>query len=222
MRDFIRYLKAPVENFKLPARKIWSVILLFFLLYILSIVVSILGYFLTGDDIPESKTRKMPAFLPLWFALIVPPLIEELSFRLWLKRNTVTIFISSVCFIWCIVSMLMVNVIYSTDRLVLRCLIALACGSVFTLLLKKQITSARFPVMFYLSAIVFGLIHLVNYQGAYSLTATIVLVVTLLINHSLSGLFYGYVRIGFGFFASVLFHIANNFLPVLYMYLKSS
>lgn len=218
MRDFIGYLKNPVENYKLPAKKIWSVLLVFFLLYILKILVSVVCNIVFRDEAPDSSLRDMPVMLPLWFALFVPPLIEELSFRLWLKRNTVTILISSVCFIWCLASMFLADVIYSTDRLALRCIVALAGGIAFTLLLKKQIINVKFTIIFYISAILFGLMHAHNFSDIVSFLGVLYVLLNLTM-HVLSGLFLGYVRIGYGIVASFLFHVANN-LVIIYLYLR--
>ena len=216
MRDFINFLKAPDEHYKLPKGKIRSVIGLFLLIYLLSILI-VVGNNVLQSNLPESSLKNVPAVLPLWFALLVPPLLEELSFRLWLKRNTTTILISSVCFIWALVSTLMPYRIYSTDHLLLRCLIALAGGCAVTFLFKKQILNAKFPVLFYASAIVFGLMHAQNYYDIVNVWG-VVYVVLIVITRILSGLFYGYVRIGYCFLAALIFHIAHN-LPLIAHYL---
>jgi hypothetical protein len=158
----------------------------------------------------------MPKTVPFWFALFIPPLIEELTFRLWLKRNTTTILISFACLTWLLVSKLLPVKIYSTDMLALRCLIALVAGLVFTWALRKPIINAKFPILFYASAIVFGLVHVGNYSNFTFLGAIVVLIS--LATRALFGLFLGYVRIGYGIWASYLFHVANNLLPIAALY----
>lgn len=217
MRDFINYLKNPSEDLKLPAKKIWSVLLIFLTIYIIKIIVAIVSHVVFKDNIPDSGLRDLPTVLPLWMVLFIPPLLEELSFRLWLKRNTVTILISSVCFVWCMASMFLADAMYSTDRLVLRCIVALAGGVAVTLLLKKQIINAKFPIIFYLSAILFGLMHAHNFIDVASFAGALFVLINLAM-HMLSGLFFGYVRVGYGIVASFLFHVANN-LVVVFMYL---
>jgi len=217
MRDFINYLKNPVEDYKLPINKIWSVVLIFCLIYVLAILISFIGGLLPQDQLPESSIRKMPEVLPLWFVLIILPMIEELSFRLWLKRTTVNILISSVFFFWIIVSFFLSDVAYSTDRLVLRCLVALAAGALFTLVFRKTILKAKYPVIFYISVALFALEHSHNYVDIAGFWS-VVSIVLILAKHAVSGMFYGYVRVGYGILASYLCHLVNN-LPVIALYL---
>lgn len=217
MRDFIDYLKAPAENYRFPKKKLGSVIGLFFLIYLFNVLVIVsfqrLTHATTGSTISD-----VPKTFPFWFALAVPPLTEELTFRLWLKRSTTTILISSVGLIWLLVSVLMPGVTpYSTDRLVLRCLVALAGGIVFTWTLKRPIISAKFPILFYSSAIVFGLIHVFNSHESINFWGAMMILLSLA-TRALSGLFFGYVRIGYGIWASYLFHVANNLLPIAALY----
>lgn len=217
MRDFINYLKNSSEDLKLPAKKIWSVLLVFLTIYIIKIIVAIVSHVVFKDNAPDSGLRDLPTVFPLWLVLFVPPLLEELSFRLWLKRNTATILISSVGFVWCLASMFLADAIYSTDRLVLRCIVALAGGGAVALLLKKQIINAKFPIIFYLSAILFGLMHARNFIDVSSFAGALFVLINLVM-HMLTGLFLGYVRIGYGIVASILFHITNN-LVVIFLYL---
>jgi hypothetical protein len=217
MRDFISYLKNPFEDLKLPAKKIWSVLLVFLTIYIIKIIVAIVSHVVFKDNAPDSGLRDLPTVFPLWLVLFVPPLLEELSFRLWLKRNTATILISSVGFVWCLASMFLADAIYSTDRLVLRCIVALAGGGAVALLLKKQIINAKFPIIFYLSAILFGLMHARNFIDVSSFAGALFVLINLVM-HMLTGLFLGYVRIGYGIVASILFHVTNN-LVVIFLYL---
>ena len=215
MRDFINFLKAPVDDFRFPKKKLGSVIGLFILIFLLIVLVIISFQRLTNAN-PESTLSDMPKTVPFWFALFIPPLIEELTFRLWLKRNTTTILISFACLTWLLISKLLPVKIYSTDMLALRCLIALVAGLVFTWALRKPIINAKFPILFYASAIVFGLVHVGNYSNFTFLEAIVVLIS--LATRALSGLFFGYVRIGYGIHASYLFHVANNLLPVAAIY----
>ena len=215
MRDFINYLKAPVDDFRFPKKRLGSVIGLFILIFLLIVLVIISFHRLTNAN-PESTLSDMPKTVSFWFALFIPPLIEELTFRLWLKRNTTTIFISFACLTWLLVSKLLPVQIYSTDMLALRCLIALVAGLVFTWALRKPIINAKFPILFYASAIVFGLVHVGNYSNFTFLGAIVVLIS--LATRALFGLFLGYVRIGYGIHASYLFHVANNLLPIAALY----
>lgn len=217
MRDFISYLKNPYEDLKLPAKKIWSVLLTFLAIYIIKIIVAIVSKVVFKDSSPDNSLSDISSVMPLWIALFIPPVLEELSLRLWLKRNTVNILISAVGFIWCLASMFLCESIYTTDRLVLRCIIALAGGVAVTLLLKKQIINAKFPVIFYMSAILFGLLHAHNFEDIVSIAGVLYVLINLAM-HVLSGLFFGYVRVGYGIVASILFHLTNN-LVIIYFYL---
>lgn len=212
MRSFFTYLKSPVEDFKLTKKSLLSVLLIALVLFCLNAVVS---YWV---DTPQSSvTHEKISQYPLWFVLVVPPLLEELAFRLWMRRKAVTLFISSTCFVWLFVSLALSSSVYSSEMLLFRCVISLLTGGIVTLLLKNMIETLPFPALFYFSALAFGFLHLFNYSGIGSAGALIGLIIIMLLK-SFSGLFLGYVRMGYGFYACFLFHFLNNLFPMLYKF----
>lgn len=209
MKDFIAFLKHPYEEFKMPPKKFWSVFWVFCLLFILSIATLL---------IPTPSLKVDGSDFPVWLAAILAPVVEELSFRLWMKRNTVNILISAIGFSWTLASIFLPDSIPTTERFVLRGLIALAGGGV-SLMIKERIVNANFVVLFYASAIIFGFSHFSNYVGNIAGFQQALLVFIAQIPKVLSGLFDGYVRVGYGIHASILFHIAHNIPPCLLSYL---
>lgn len=205
MKDFIAFLKHPHEDFKIPAKKFWSVFWVFCLLYILSIA----SLCIASLYIPLPSLKSTDSSFPVWLAAILFPVVEESAFRLWMKRKTINILISSIVFSWILASVFLPDAIPTTTRFILRGLIALAGGGI-SLLIKERIVHANFAVLFYASAIIFGFIHISNYFGNIAGFLQVILLLISLIPKVLSGLFYGYVRVGYGFWASVLFHFAHN------------
>jgi hypothetical protein len=59
--------------------------------------------------------------------------------------------------------------------------------------------------------------HAHNFIDVASFAGALFVLINLAM-HMLSGLFFGYVRVGYGIVASFLFHVANN-LVVVFMYL---
>ncbi len=218
MRDFVNFLKTPSEFFKLTSRNIWSVILIYFLLLLIRIIlVSIPG--LLGIESVGSSVLKAPGAVPIWFMITVPVILEEGAFRFFLKRNPITLFISVCIIIWFIVSMIMPVDIYSTDKLLLRCGIALGGGALVTVLFNKPLIYGNYKVIFYVSAVLFGLLHVNNYIDDIDSILAVVDVLFTLLGHILTGLFFGYVRVGYGIYASIIAHFLNNLFPVLFLYL---
>jgi len=217
MRDFIHFLKAPSEFFKLTSKNLWSVILIYFLLLLIRVLLVSIPMFL-GLESVTSSLEDVNEKVPIWFLMVVPAILEEGAFRSFLKRSPITLFISSCIFIWLIVSMIMPVDIYSTDKLLLRCGIALAGGALSTVLFNKPLIYGNYKAIFYISAILFGLMHVYNFIEDIDSILAFVSVLFTLLGHILCGIFFGYVRVGYGIHASMIAHFLNNLFPVLFLY----
>ena len=78
---------------------------------------------------------------------------------------------------------------------------------------KKRVFSLNFKHLYYLSAILFGLVHIYNYD--YTNPEILIFVVAICMPQIISGLFLGYVRIKYGIIGAIILHGLLNGLPSL-------
>jgi hypothetical protein len=104
------------------------------------------------------------------------------------------------------------------ERFLYRLLIGTSCGAAAYFAARvlrlslAGIWGKHFRAVFYLSAVLFGLIHLVHFR---SINAAVVLAAPLLVlPHIAAGLTYGYARVKYGIIAAVLLHAFSNALAI--------
>lgn len=164
------------------------------------------------EGCPE-LTRKFPN-LPLCVVLFVPPLFEELAFRLPLRRRPSTLGIALPVLAFLLISRSFGS-IYSTDWLLLRVCVALGFAAVVWLFLRKTLLHMPYGAFFYFSALLFGAVHLFNYiPFAFPVTAAATGYLGLYVStKTFSGVIVGYARMKHGFGFAVLLHVLHN-LPL--------
>ena len=129
--------------------------------------------------------QEMEPVLIFFFAVIVAPLFEEVMFRLILK------FRSNLLILWSI-----------------HIGVALHLGQKRSLLkTARQVWDKFYGWIFYLMAVAFGLIHIMNFEPSLNiyLLAPILVAPQILIGINL-----GYLRVRFGLIWSILFHALYN------------
>lgn len=216
-RDFCRFLVAPTEQ---VGRGGWSVWLLFAFVNLAWSLVSqpalVLLFTVCGVDLPVQETN--PTQFPLWMVLLVPPVVEESAFRLGLVRSKGNIYVSSVVLAFVLISLLGFDTLYSPDQLYVRIMLALAAGGVLGWLMNRFGRAVRYPVYFYVMAVLFSLLHGLNYAWADGATwgAGLYVVCNLLLKIP-SGVLYGYIRLRNGFVPVVCAHILHN-VPAFALY----
>jgi membrane protease YdiL (CAAX protease family) len=166
-------------------------------------------------DVPENVNATIgetnPAQL-LMFAVFFAPLVEEVVFRSWLGG-------ARACLIGLPVLMSLYAVAVAATAGVSPMVsfavagglsvLVLAVGKRFSELSAPEQKAARwalFPAAFYGSAVLFGLLHLSNYEGGLSSPIMLLAVVP----QTLVGLLLGYVRMRFGLGAAIIFHALYN------------
>lgn len=169
------------------------------------------------EGVPE-VTRRYPD-LPLWLVLLLPPLIEELAFRFPLRRSLATLGVGLFFLAFLLVSKGFGGEIYTAKLLPARIGIAFGLAGVVWLVARERLLRMPFVRFFYLSALLFGSMHLFNYMPfSFPRTAVVVLYLTLyVLTKSLSASILGYARIKHGFGFVVLLHVLHN-LPVIVLY----
>ena len=129
--------------------------------------------------------KSYPVVLLLVLTVVIGPLIEELIFRLYLryKNNYALHFL---------ISLVSLTGARNEQK----------AETFFISLWKK-----RYKFIFYFSAIIFGLIHISNFEFSY----TILLLSPILVAPQIIlGLFIGYLRVRIGFVSGLLLHSLHN------------
>ena len=145
----------------------------------------------------------------LAFACILAPLLEEVFFRWHLRDLHGTIYFAFLSLAGLIASQ--ITGAWIQFIIVIVALI-LAAFSISFLRRKGKFYSIRawkktYPFLFFYTAIVFGLIHLTNYDD---LTISDPSFVFYIASQALGGLSLGYLRIKYGLIYSILFHALFN------------
>ena len=225
-KNFFEYLKNPVsiENNELFTFKIYFklIVLGYLLIFISSIFVNTLRTF---NVLPpyfnpkiESLTGIDSIFLFLYI-VIVGPLIEEILCRLNLKitKLNIAVFLS-------VIIPVIIKVIFfrGFQHYFYLSTIPLFIGIYYTInrfgFPSDEIDNfvkSKFKYVFHLSAIVFGMIHLTNYDTIY--WWMIALIPLLTAPYIAMGYVFGYARMKYGFVNGFLMHSTINFISVILM-----
>ena len=148
------------------------------------------------------------------------PLLEELTFRLPLRISTFNILASL-----CILLYLLIRLFILSNRV-----IALSCSFFIVLVLYQIICKEsnmfnsilgilknRFWVFFYFQALLFGFLHLTNYNLDFKYIYLYPLVA---LSYIIPGIFWGYLRVRYssGIYLCIVSHIAVNSLYCLVIF----
>lgn len=212
MQIFITYLKSPryikTEHFK-SSYFFKFFIQAFVTLLLISIIPSILKLII---EIPENKID-IPVFFLIIGMIILVPTIEEVLFRLWLKPLYINYLLLLAILVCVLVLSLLKKQFWFTG------ITSILIVALTFLLKKKNFKSIQrfvlkyFKYLYFLSALIFGLVHLFNIDH-FSIV-TLVVSPILILPQFVSGLFLGYIRMKFGIFYSILFHSLMNLFPAL-------
>jgi hypothetical protein len=219
LRLYFAYLKNPVylKNEKVLWSSFFKLFIIVFLLSLpLSIVSNGLMYLLHLQGLPH-YFRKL-GDLKLWEAIFFIPIIEETLFRLLLKPTFKNIVYFLVILSIPFVANLLRGKYYHALFFVPFLIVPLA------FLLKRSYLKwvqkyflKHFTLFFYLSYLIFGLLHITNLSP---FSYMILLLAPLLVLPQLfAGTVLGFVRMKYGMVYSVLFHFLMNF-PFLIGFLR--
>lgn len=221
MSEFAYYLRRPSfqsgrERLNLAAIRHILQLLLFTLLAVV-VLSGLIGGILSSllGDIPANENNLLGQADPIMFLLtgvILAPVLEELMFRSWLGGPRASIIGLPVL---ASVALLLATGTADMDREVTMGISAFF--AVLIVLISRRYVQqdeaaqgwarARlFPLAFYGSALLFGLMHLANYEGGLSSPVMLLAVLP----QGLVGLVLGYVRMRFGLFVAIGFHAAYN------------
>lgn len=225
--DFFRYLRKPdTYRISAPAR---TILLFFMVIVALDILFSFTGNFISSflEEMiqfePEHVMSESDQELIQFMASVgIPaiPFIEEITFRLWLAPNLLFLFISLFLmtvqfapFPTPLIGLLPSEEFAPVFKVSFYFLLTGAITLFFWIRQRRGHPYADFfqrhiAAYFYLSSIIFGLIHLTNYTNMPPLWMAPLLVAPQLVG----GLIFGYIRIRMGFWWAVLAHLLTNLL----------
>ena len=213
MKVLWQYIRNPQENcsYDFSVRAISFSALLCLLVPLLFKFLTATVFVMSGVDIPTLTSDKSK--LPLWFLILIPPIIEELGFRLPLKRSRLTLFLSVAVIVFVFSKVIFDGGLYS-EHLLYRIGISVLSSVFINLILGKWHLKVRFRYFFYSMAILFAMLHIVNYSHQ-TLAISQWLYVICYGGAKIPGsILYGYARMRHGVLFCIIIHIINN-LPVL-------
>lgn len=213
MKALWQYLKHPQEHcsYDFSARAMLISALLCLLVPLLFKLLTATLFVVFGVDIPSLSSDK--SILPLWFLIIFPPIVEELGFRLPLKRDRRSLYIS-VAFIAFVSSKLIFSGGLYTDHLLQRIIFAVITSVVINLTFGELLSNIKFEIFFYFTAILFAMLHIVNYTHLALSAIQWLYVICYAIAKLPGSILYGYARMKHGMLFCIVIHIINN-LPAL-------
>lgn len=210
MNLFLRFTLQPIENPQNGGKNSWVIFTFVYIIY--SVCSNIAIYYLFSkfsSNIPL-KTSAIDN-IHIGILLLLPPILEEIGFRLSLIRSKLNIFISLCVISFLILSKLGFGIVYALDSLMFRISVAFVIGIILFLLIGKSILTARFSVYFYSLALAFSLLHCLNYQfSEINTLGNYIYILSYGLIKIPSSIILGYIRLSNGFFPVVCSHILHN------------
>lgn len=224
LKEVFNFLLRPVPVQKKHIKRIDLARDLFVLLiidFVLSGLLVVSTMFIDQSPVILSKGREL--FSPLTMLLIgstIIPVLEETAFRLAIIFKPVYLAFSGAILTYYIFT----KGIYQTynldlgDHFVVRAGAGIVMGFIIFFVSQrfadqlKIFWQKNFRYIFYLSVILFGSVHILN----YGLTPENILLMPLLtLPQLLGGVVLGYIRVQYGFIYAIVVHGLNNLLPTL-------
>ena len=219
--DAIKFIRVPKEELS-NDETIYKTILEFTLIFLMCFGLSVISLFITeflrNLELIPSYTREWSDATKkvrdnILYAAVMFPILEEIAFRLYLKRTVLNVFVSVLFMAYMISSAF----IFKTSHFSLenyglpRIFLSISVALIALFIYKKRVFSLKFKHLYYLSALLFGLVHIYNYD--YTNTEVLIFVVAICMPQIISGLFLGYVRIKYGIIGAIILHGLLNGLP---------
>ena len=193
----------------------WGSILAILSGILISIIIARFG--VAPENAVEQVLEDASPWAFAFLAVIAAPVLEELLFRLPITRYKRDLWL------WLGLMPLLVWVVFGfTPLIVSIMLVLMLIGGVMLFLIKKErfqfLVHKSFPLLVYLTSVIFGLIHLGNYSGLPWLSGGIVIFV---LPQLIIGFLLAFARVRLGFLSTILLHALHNgsiTLPILIMY----
>lgn len=217
MKEIIVYLLNPKERIT-GDRTFLEFVYTICLLLLSGFVGFILMYVVRQSNDFELVNAQENPGMPLWFIILVPPLLEEIAFRLSLRRKKLFVFISLSTIFWFIFSKLISGAIYCSEYFLMRFTVSIITGAIVTILTWSKVQSIKYSTYFYAFAIFFGMTHLMNYSIFSSSPICCLFFAVVVLTKTFDGAIYGFIRIRYNFYIAVFIHAFHNLPLVLLAY----
>lgn len=222
-KDFFSYLRHPQERLqsRTTLKGIFQSIILCILIDVALIVLVLFVEYGLPAIFPglEAPTNGPHVKGHWWIIGLIGPIYEECTFRLWLKRYKFYIAVGLILFTYLVLSVFIMpsrpGSMYNPTQMPLRIAISIAAGLLLYVPLNKPISNCRFGIIFYASALVFGMLHLINIHPSEMHTLDYVTIALYTAHKIVTGLAFGYIRIKEGFGINTGIHVANNLVPTM-------
>ena len=155
MKQLWQYIKNPQENcpYDFNVRVMLLSVMLCLLAPLFFKVLTVSVFVIAGVDLPAMISDK--SVLPRCFLIIIPPIIEELGFRLPLKRSRFNLYTSVAVIAFIFSKVIFAGGLYS-EHLLCRIVFAIISSAVINLIWGKWLLQVRFKDFFYSTAILFA------------------------------------------------------------------
>jgi membrane protease YdiL (CAAX protease family) len=208
--DFLKFINSP---YKKSSRNFRKDFIIFIFLTVLNFLVLFIKSCYTNEPFIEESDLTLYNIEKILSYLILIPLIEEFSYRGFLRFKNKKIFIISVIAVIILLATFIKVDIYRNSSIIL--LIILTCFIYFQNQLYEKFLlfiNKNLKYLIWISSIIFGLMHLANfhdfeYINLLGITAKII-----------AGLFFCYITRKYNIFYSYFFHALNNSLPFLIIF----
>ena len=213
MQELIKYIKNPQEycSYTFNIKTMFMSVFFCLTIPLACKLIIVIPFVLMGIGLPQMSSDK--STLPLWFLLFIPPIIEELGFRLPLKRNRWSLNISIAIIAFVFSKLIFAGNLY-TNYLVERILFAIIVSMAANYFLWSMLARVNFKNFFYGLAILFAVLHIINFSHQTLTSVQWLYVVCYACAKIPGSILYGYIRMKHGMLFCVVIHIINN-LPLL-------
>ncbi len=232
IREFLSFLRHPRFNYQWREDLDWITITkLFLIVFVVEMLsLSLMSVLIGIDEIPhamESLMKNQSVWVIAGLAIIIAPILEELLFRLHLRYKWLLVLfmisllgVCSALVIWLITPDFIgkmssnLTILIHNQFLLAVSLVTLMIVLFIIYMISEAIPTDGiykiFPFLFYMTALVFALVHIGNFdisQVKWYLTPLLVLPQFIL------ALYLGYVRMRKHIGASIYVHAFNNSIP---------
>lgn len=208
-------LKLSRDKNSLKKDFLWLLVIdIIFAIFIALIFMFLIEFKLIKEYKTQDLLKEYGVLTSFIFACICAPLLEEFIFRWHLRKRYATIY-----FVFLSVAGI---IIYFIDASWINFLVFLISFIIAALIIsyyvkqsqtKKHILWKRlYPIVFYFSALIFGFVHLSNFQG---LTIQDPAFIIYMSSQTFGGLSLGYLRVKYGLMYSILSHSCFNLIALI-------
>ena len=222
IKEYLRFLTKPELKYgQLGAESLIHLCILFFIVFFLEMMIAGIMYSMIGMEdmghMMDDIIQNMNYGLLFLMAVIIAPALEEFIFRFYLKYPALSM-LQLLSLIWGAFVYLLLELkheeLFWTVAAVGTVALSLMTYQLFAKwrsLGPEGLYNRIFPMIFYLSAVIFAFVHIYNFQGDIPWYYTPILVFP----QFFLALFLGYVRIRNGIVYAILFHGLNNSIPMI-------